>query len=83
MVAATQVEEEVVRFLINQPTPEQILAFHPSADVAARFYELVATERDQPLTPAEQRELETFLYIEHMMRLMKAAAHQALQQKAS
>ena len=83
MVGANQAEEEAVRFLINQPTPEQIIAFHPSAGVAARFYDLVDAEREHALSSEEQHEMETFLYIEHMMRLLKAAAHQVLQEKAS
>lgn len=83
MPAATQAEMEVIQFLIHQPTPDQIIAFHPSPEVAERFYSLVNREREGSLTPAEQRELETFMYIEHMMRLMKAAAYKALQQKAS
>lgn len=70
----TKAENELVQFLIGQPSTEQIIAFHPSAEVA---------ERAQAINAAELRELETFMYIEHMMRLMKAAAHKALQQKAS
>jgi hypothetical protein len=83
MLIATQAETEVIQFLIHQPTPEQIIAFHPSLEVADRFYGLVHAEREGMLTAEDQRELETFMYIEHMMRLMKAAAHKALQQKAS
>lgn len=79
----TKAENELVQFLIGQPSPEQIIAFHPSTEVTERFYALVEAERTQAINPAELRELETFMYIEHMMRLMKAAAHQVLQQKAS
>jgi hypothetical protein len=83
MPLATQAETEIIQFLVRRPTAEEIIAFHPSDAVAERFYDLVAAERERPLATDEARDLETFMYIEHMMRLMKAEAHRTLQQKAS
>jgi len=34
MLLKTQAATEIARFLANHPTPEQIVAFHPSSEVA-------------------------------------------------
>ncbi len=47
MPLKTQVATEIARFLANHPTSEQIVAFHPSPEVAERAYELMHTERER------------------------------------
>jgi len=64
----TDAEREVARFLASQPSPEAIVAFHSSPEVATRMYELIEAER----------ELETYFHIEHLMRLVKAEAYRRL-----
>ncbi len=83
MAAETQAEMEVIRFLLHRPTPEDIIAFRPSSPVATRLYELIDQERSGALGEAERRELESYLYLEHLMRLMKAEAHRQLEQQVS
>ena len=41
MLLKTQAATEIAQFLVNHPTPEQIVAFHPSFEVAERAYELI------------------------------------------
>lgn len=41
MLLKAQAATEAARFLAYRPTPEQIIAFHPSPEVAARAYELI------------------------------------------
>lgn len=81
----TQAEREVVSFLAGRPTPEEIIAYHPSALSGDRFYELqeVERERDRELTDDEQEELESYMYLEHLMRLLKAEARRRLEKQAS
>ena len=50
MLLKTQAATEIARFLAHHPTPEQIVAFHPSAEVAERAYELIQVEREGALT---------------------------------
>ena len=69
-----QAELEVARFLATRPTPAAIVSFKPSDDAAARFYELVDTERDGSIDDATHTELDSYLCIEHLMRLVKAEA---------
>jgi len=83
MAAETQAEMEVIRFLLHRPAPEDIIAFRPSSSVATRMYELIDQERSGMLSEAEQRELESYMYLEHFMRMMKAEAHRQLEQQLS
>lgn len=71
-------ELEVARFLGSGPSPEAIIAFHASPEVADRMYALIDQERAGQITEVEQRELEGFMYLEHLMRLVKAEAHRKL-----
>ena len=74
--------EEVDRFFTGRPSPERIVAFHPSQWLTTRAYELVERKREGNLSDEECRELETYLAIEHRIRLAKAEAHhQILRQR--
>ena len=83
MLLKTQAATEIAQFLVNHPTPEQIVAFHPSSEVAERAYELIHTERDGSLTEEERKELESYLDIEYIIELVKLEAHRQLRQQAS
>ncbi len=78
-----QITLEVARLIASRPTPEQIIAFHPSQDVVDRAYALLDNKRAGTLTQDEQEELNNYLAIEHLMMLAKAEAHQQLHQRAS
>jgi hypothetical protein len=71
----TEAEHEFARFLASQPLPAEIIAFRPSVHVTERMYELVEADREGTLREAERQELETYLNIEHLMRLVKAEVH--------
>jgi hypothetical protein len=83
MLLNTQAAMEIAHFLARHPTPEQIVAFHPTPDVAARAYELIHNERDGSLTEDERKELESYVVIEDLMELVKLEAHRQLRQQAS
>ncbi len=55
---------------------EQIVAFHPSSEVAERAYELIHNEREGSLTEEERKELDSYLMIEYLMDLVKLEAQQ-------
>jgi len=75
MPTDTQAALEVARFLASRPTPEQLVAFHPSDEVNGRFYELIDTERERPLTIEETQELENYVAIEYLLGIVKAEAY--------
>lgn len=78
MITMTQAEREIIDLLSHHPTAQEIVAFHPSEEVAERAYELVAIERERDLTDEERRELDTYLYLEHFMGMMKIEANRQL-----
>jgi hypothetical protein len=83
MLLKTQAATEIARLLANHPTPEQIVAFHPSSEVAERAYELIHTEREGALTEEERQELESYVVIEYLMELVKLEAQRQLRPQAS
>ena len=83
MPLKTQAATEIAQFLAHHPTPEQIVAFHPSSEVAERAYELIQTDRDGELSEEERKELDSYLVIEYLMELIKLEAHRQLRRQAS
>lgn len=81
MEVTTQAMGEIARFLVSQPSPEQIMAFHASPQVAACLYALIGAEHDGPITDAERRELDAFETIEHFIIHLKAEACRKLGQQ--
>ena len=77
-MATTKVDAEVIDFIVGGMTPEDIIAFRPSAEVQARFEELLDSSRSSTLTIAESSELDHYMQIEHIMRVAKAQAHKKL-----
>lgn len=79
----TDAEREVAEFLAGQPSPEEIVGFHPSPEVAARAQQLLQAERQNDITDAERRELDSYEYLEHLIRMIKAEARRRLSAPAS
>ena len=70
--------EHVLDFLVESPSPQEIIAFRPSAAVQRRVNELVARNRERDLTAAEEEELDHYIQIDRMMSLLKAKAYRRL-----
>ena len=83
MPVETPAAQEIAHFIAKRPTPEEIIAFHPSPEVAERAYALIAAEREGTITDAERAELDTYMALEYLMELVKVEAHRQLQQQAS
>jgi len=64
----------ILNFLTSQPTPEQILAFRPTLEMQERLRTLVKRSKAGELTPQEQRELDEYERIEHLMILLKTGS---------
>ncbi len=77
-MAAARAYEEVVDFIAAGSSTQQVADFRPSPDTQARVRFLVEREKDAALTAAESAELQSYLQLEHMMRLAKARARQRL-----
>jgi len=66
--------DEIVSFMLKGKTPEEIIAFRPSAKTQARVEDLLYRQQDEGLTDDETAELRQYVEIEHFMRLAKAKA---------
>jgi hypothetical protein len=65
---------DVLELLAALPTPEEILKLRPSARLSARVAELIEKSRCAEMTPLDEEEWERYEYLEHLVRMAKAAA---------
>jgi len=72
---------EVLETLATLPTPDEVLALRPSADLQARIRALLEKNRNEGLLPEERQEWERYQYVEHLVRTAKARAARRLQGK--
>jgi hypothetical protein len=73
-----KVYEEVVDFIARGSGPDNVAAFRPSEAARSRVADLLAREKNAGLTADEKSELDSYLQLEHIMRLAKARAQQYL-----
>jgi hypothetical protein len=64
----------ILDFLASQPTPEQILAFRPTLEMQERLKTLLVRSKAGELPPTEQRELDEYERIEHLIIMLKAGS---------
>lgn len=75
------VYDEVMDFLLSQPTPEQVIDLHPSAAAQERMRYLLDGNRNNSLNDAERAELDENLQLEHFVRRLKLRARAKLEPK--
>ncbi len=75
---AAQAELEVAQFLVGRPELEAMVSFRLSPAVVDRIEDLRGTERRRAFTDDERREMETYQYLAHLMKVVKAEAVRAL-----
>ena len=66
---------DVLELLAALPTPEEILALRPSEGLSTRVAELLRKARAGEMTPGDEEDWERYEYLEHLVRMAKAAAH--------
>ena len=71
--------EEIVDFMAGGPGRGQIASFEASPATKERVAFLIRKEKTDGLSPEEKAELDDYLQIEHLMRLVKARAQQGLE----
>ena len=64
----------ILDFLASKPTPEQILAFRPTAPMQERLKTLLRRSKTGELTTIEQQELDEYERIEHLIVMLKAGS---------
>ncbi|HID53262.1 MAG TPA: hypothetical protein EYP41_14670 [Anaerolineae bacterium] len=69
---ATAVAAEVVQFLSQNPSPQEVLAYHVSNQAQKRLRRLLTLNEAGLLSEEEQRELDELEQLEHILIMLKA-----------
>ncbi|MEG3862059.1 hypothetical protein [Microcoleus sp. herbarium12] len=72
------VYQEVLDFLIDSPTPQEIVGFKVSQQAQTRLQILLEKNCESTLNPMEIAELDVYEQLEHLMILLKARAYSAI-----
>lgn len=75
----SNIQNELLEFLMSAPAPQAVIAFHASEEAQARLQELLDRNREGRLSDDEHAELEEASQLNHFMMLLKAKAYQAVQ----
>ncbi len=76
--AEAQDENAIVELLVSRPSPKQIMAIRPSPELQSRVIDLLERNKKEGLSHQEERELERYLVLEHLVRLAKAHAYRQM-----
>lgn len=72
--AGFQGASDILELLATLPSPEEILALHPSPTFQARVQMLLEKNREEGLSAMEEQEWQQYEYLEHLVRMAKAKA---------
>ncbi|MCU0544617.1 MAG: hypothetical protein MUE44_21025 [Oscillatoriaceae cyanobacterium Prado104] len=78
MTAATKFPKayaEIVEFFAAGSTPESIIKFQLSKEAKEHIADLIYAHNNESLSRDEKIELDKFVVVEHLMRLIKARAY--------
>ena len=75
--------EEIVSFIASTAGAERLSAFHPTKAAEQRVELLLAKLKEGTIRPAERRELDLFVQLDHVMSLAKAKARAKARAKAA
>jgi hypothetical protein len=70
-----RLQEEIVEFLARGPSPEELVAFRPSAQAVNEIQELLTKNYATRLTAAEEGDLDQAEWLDNLMTQNKARAH--------
>ena len=79
---ATATATEVIQFLSQNPTPQEILDYHVSERAQERLKRLFTLNAAGMLGDAEQQELDELQRIEHILIMLKAQVAKQLQRQS-
>lgn len=79
----TTIHQEVGDFIFSTLTPEQMLAYKPSAEAQERLEELIARDKREGLLPGERSELDRMIESTRLLMMAKAEAMVKLNERPS
>ncbi len=65
---------DVLEFFAGLPSPEEILALRPSAELQEKISELLEKNRRASLSETEEQTWASYEFVEHLVRIAKAKA---------
>ncbi len=63
--------KELISFIVSHISPEAITNFKASEDSHDHFYELLSREKAGIATEEERKEIDKFMEMEHLVRMIK------------
>lgn len=69
-----EIYQYILQFLVSNPSAEEVLGFGPTPSMQARINLLMEKNRNGSLTPLEERELDEYIQINHLVTMLKARA---------
>jgi len=75
----SSIYDDLLDFILEQASPEQIIAFKVSPAKQARVDELIERLKTESVSQDEKRELEQIQQFDRLVSLLKARARAALQ----
>ena len=74
--------DEVIDFLLSQPTPEQVIELRASNEAQERLRYLLDASRSSTLNDAERAELDAYIELDNLVARLKIRAHEKLAEQA-
>jgi hypothetical protein len=73
-VEISSLVDEVLDFLLSQPTEEQVIAMRASTEAQERLRYLLDGNRNNTLNDAERVELDAYIQLDNLISRLKARA---------
>lgn len=70
--------DEILDFLLSQPTPEQVIDLRASEAAQERLRALLDASRQGTLNDAERAELDAYIQLDNLVARLKIRAHEKL-----
>lgn len=79
LVKTQKIYEEFLDFIAQGTTPESVTKFQFSEATKERIEDLVYRAKSGELTLEDKKELDELLFVDHLITMIKAKAHQHIQ----
>lgn len=68
--------DEILDFLLSQPTPEQVIALRATDKAQERLRYLLDGNRNNTLNDVERAELDAYIQLDNLVARLKIRAHE-------
>ena len=82
LVKNQKIYDEFIDFIAQGTTPESVTKFQFSEATKERIEDLVYLAKSGELTLEDKKELDELLFVDHLITMIKAKAHQYIQSQS-